>query len=323
MLPNLFSAVTEFQYYNYVFDGIIIFFTVIYLIAGFRRGMLRTLWYFIFDVLTVIAIFCIVKFACPLFIDKIPVVLVNSIPNVGVAFMLTTLYRFILKVLVIVLSYLIIRFGIFGKILKKMKEGDIVHSRKKNFFGRIVASLLTAGVAFTIASGTIVSTRKMTQYTLFRNYDSEMSETYVAKYGDKYIVNLVRTLISTDSMDNPHNMLVKSITEGKHEFNEVLYYRDALYRLAVTKDPSTYLSIIGADKNDGLVRFSEDLHVWAIMAEVDNNKDLLNKMVNPLLKKAIEKEYKYSGNTEELAPLADFKNLFSEETYANIVTVFY
>lgn len=323
MLPNLLSAVTEFQYYNYVFDGIIIFFTIIYLIAGFRRGMLRTFWYFIFDVITIVAIFCIVRFACPLFIDKIPVVLVNTIPNVGTAFMLTTLYRFILKVLVIILSYLIIRFGIFGTILRKMKEKDLIHARKKNFFGRIVSAILTAGVAFTLSSGAIVSTRKMTQYTLFRNYDSEMNETFVAKYGDKYIVSFVRELIATESMDNPHNTLVKSITEGKHEFNEVLYYRDALYRLTVTKDPSTYLSIIGADKNEGLVKFSEDLHVWAVMAEVDNNKDLLNKMVNPLLKKAIEKEYKYIGDVEELAPVDDFKSLFSEETYANIVKVFY
>ena len=199
MLPNLLSAVTEFKYYNYVFDGIIIFFTIIYLIVGFRRGMLRTFWYFIFDVITIVAIFCIVRFACPLFIDKIPVVLVNTISNVGTAFMLTTLYRFILKVLVIILSYLIIRFGIFGTILRKMKEKDLIHARKKNFFGRIVSAILTAGVAFTLSSGAIVSTRKMTQYTLFRNYDSEMNETFVAKYGDKYIVSPYSLTVSDEN----------------------------------------------------------------------------------------------------------------------------
>jgi len=323
MLPISLSAVTEFQYYNFVFDGIIIFFTVIYLIAGFRRGMLRTLWYFIFDVITIVAIFCIVKFACPLFIDKIPVVLVGSIGKVGVSFALTTLYRFILKVLVIVLSYIIIRLGIFKAILKAMKERDITKSRKKNIFGRIVSALLTAGVAFTLSSGAIVSTRKMTQYTLFRNYDSEMSETYVAKYGDRYIVNLVRTMIATDSIDNPHNTLVKSVTNGKHSFNEIEYYRDAMYRLSIVHDVNAYFTVIDVDTNEGLVRFSQDLHVWAILAEVDNNKDLFNKMVSPLLEKAVEKEYVYTGEDELLAPVSDFEKLFTEKTYANVTTIFY
>ena len=323
MLPNLFSAVTEFKYYNFVFDGIIIFFTIIYLIAGFRRGMRRTLWYFIFDVLTVVAIFCIVKFACPLFIDKIPVFFVNTLPNVGIAFALTTLYRFILKCLVIILSYLIIRFGIFGTILRKMKEKDITHGRKKKFFGRVVSALLTAGVAFTLSSGAIVSTRKMTQYTLFRNYDSEMSETFVAKYGDRYIVNLVRNLIATESMDNPHNMLIKSITEGKHEISEVRNYRDAIYRVGAAHNPHYYFEIIEIEKEEGFIRFSKDLHFWAILAEVDNYKDLFNNMVNPLLKHAVEKEYDYTGDVSKLAPLANFKDMFSEESYSYLTTVFY
>ena len=323
MLPNFLSALTEFKYYNFVFDGIIIFFTVIYLIAGFRRGMRRTLWYVIFDVITIAAIFCIVKFVCPLFIDKIPVVLVNLFPNIGIVFALTTLYRFILKCLVIILSYLIIRLGIFKAILNKMKENDITQGRKKKFFGRVVSALLTAGVAFTLSSGAIVSTRKMTQYTLFRNYDSEMSETYVAKYGDKYIVNLVRNLIATESMDNPHNMLIKSITNGKHEIGEVIHYRDAIYRLGASHNPYYYFEVIGIEEEKGLIRFSEDLHFWAILAETNNHKELFNQMVNPLLKHAVEKGYDYNGDVSKLAPLNDFKDMFNEESYSYLTTVFF
>lgn len=323
ILPFSLSAVTEFQYYNYVFDGIIVLFTIGYLIAGFKRGILRSFWCFIFNLITLAVVFCIVKFLCPLFIDKIPVVLVNLIPNIGISFALTTLYRFILKSLVVVLSILIIRFGIFKFILKSMKENDYKYSKKKNFFGRVVAALLTGGLAFTLSSGAIVATRKMTGYTLLRNYDSEISETYVAKYGDKMIVNLVRSMVASDSMDNPHNMLVGAVTNGEHCFDEMLYYRDALYRLLAVKDPDTYFSIVGKGTNEGLIRFSEDLHVWAVMAEIENNKSLLNNMVSPLLEKAIKEEYRYTGDVEELAPVYKFESLFSSENYANITAIYY
>lgn len=321
MLPISLSVITEFKYYNYVFDGIIALFTLIYFFVGFKRGILRSLWAFVFDLVSLAAVFCIYKFVCPLFVDKIPVVLVNLIPSTGIAFALTTMYTFIIEIIISVIAFLIIRCGIFRAILRRIKEHDYTYQKKKNFFGRITAAVLTGGLAFLLSSGAIVTTKKMTGYTLLRNYDAEMSETYVAKYADKFVVKLVNYMIRTDSIANPHDTLVGVITEGNYTYSDIPYYRDAAYRLIVTYDVDKYLSVINAKTNAGLVRFSQDLHVWAIMADVHGTEKELDEMVKPIAKKAKEKGYAYTGDVTAIAPFYRYQKAFSAETYSYLVEV--
>ena len=119
LFPISLALFEEFQYYNYIFDGIVIIFTLIYFLLGLKRGLLRTVWYVLFDVISITAAYCIYKFVCPMFVSSIPVVLVNLIPAKGVAFALTALYELVLSLLIGIISFLIIRFGIFKKVLIK------------------------------------------------------------------------------------------------------------------------------------------------------------------------------------------------------------
>ena len=74
MLEKAMSFIQNFQYYNYVFDAIVVLFTVGYIIAGFKRGFARSLWVLFFDVISIVAVLVIWKFVFTLFIGKIPVV---------------------------------------------------------------------------------------------------------------------------------------------------------------------------------------------------------------------------------------------------------
>lgn len=323
MLPFSLSAITEFAYYNYVFDGIIVFFTIVYFFAGFKRGILRTLWYLIFDIISLVAVYCIYKFAFPLFIDKIPVVGVNLIKTSGTAFLFTSLYRVLLEILIAAIAFLIIRFGIFKVILRVMNDHNYTHSKKKNFLGRIVAATLTAGLAFTLSSGAIVTTKRMTKDTLFANYESEMSETYVAQYGETYFLEIYYKMINTNSIADPHDILLGVATDGKYNLDDALYYREAIQDLYIAHDVDKYLNYIKANTNEGLIRFSSDLKIWAIMAEIDGNEVSLDKVVSPIAKRAVELGYKYTGDVKKLESVSTFKRAFTSETYANIELVLY
>ncbi len=317
------SVVTEFPYYNLVFDGIITFFTIIYLFIGFKRGFLRTIWQFLFDVISIAGAYCVARFACPLFIDKIPVVLVHMLPSIGIAFALTALYKVIIIFLVGLISFWILRFGIFKKILVAIDDYNYNHSKKKRVLGRIASSLLTAGLAFTISSTVIVATNRMTQYTLFRNYETEMSETYIAKYGEDFVVTVLYKMLETDSIANPHDVVVDSFSNGKYTFEELPYYREAFYRLLAVNSVEYYMEAVDIDNNDGLVRFSQDLVIWGILAEEGNCNSLLEKFVNPIAKYLVDNGYKYEGEVTRLAPVNEHVAAYSSETYSYISTVLY
>ena len=307
LFPISLAFLGEFQYYNYIFDGIVILATLIYLMLGLKRGFLRTIWFVVFDVISITAAYCIYKFACPLFVPTIPVVLVGLIPATGIAFMLTALYELILSLLISVIAFLIIRFGIFKRVLTAMDDHDYNIKRRKKTFARICSSLLTAGLAFMLSSGAIVATNRLTTYTFIRNYETEMSETYVAKYGEKAVVSLLHRMINTNSVPNPHDLVVGAATNDKYSYSDVDYY----------------LAIIEIDSEIGYVRFSRDLVIWAAMAEKEGATEMLDTLVKPIVEAMHEKGYHYEGDLANLAPVTNHIGTFASDTYSYISSILY
>ena len=122
MIAKALSIIQSFQYYNYVFDAIVILFTVGYIIAGFKRGFARSLWVLFFDVITIVSILVIWKFVFPLFIGMIPVVGVGLFKKAALAFLYTAFYRFVIKFILSLIIFYILRCKIFRSILNKMHE---------------------------------------------------------------------------------------------------------------------------------------------------------------------------------------------------------
>ena len=130
MNTSLLGLAIKFSNYNLVFDGLILFFTLIYFFAGLKRGMKRTLWYVIFDLISIVAATVLCKIVCPLFINYIP----NLVPSLlapGLKFFVVAIFKSIITLLVGVLIFLIIRFGIFKKVLIYFADRDYNLRRKK------------------------------------------------------------------------------------------------------------------------------------------------------------------------------------------------
>ena len=304
MILSATSIIQNFQYYNYIFDAIVVLFTVGYFFAGFKRGFARSLWVLFFDVISVVAVLVVWKFAFPLFIGKIPVFGTNFFKKAGLAFFYIAFYRFAIKLVISFIIFFILRFKLFKSILARMHEFDLEHPNRKKFVGRVFSSICTAGIAFIISSGCISLSNEYTKGNLFKNYDTEVNQTYVAKYSLKFFDRLVEKMVDSDSIIDPHGAMVKLLTENKYTYEEIPTYSESLYRAIVASNPSSYLNLINANTNSGLVTFSEDLKAWAMYASVDNfdaSFKTLNNLVNPILDKAIEKGYTYTGETSKLA----------------------
>lgn len=325
MMAKALSIIQSFQYYNYVFDGIVVLFTVGYIIAGFKRGFARSLWVLFFDVITIVSILVIWKFVFPLFIGMIPVVGVNLFKKAASAFLYTSFYRFVIKFILSLIIFYILRCKIFRSILNKMHEYYLDHTKKKKFVGRIFAAIFTGGIAFILSSGAISLTNEYTKGHIIKNYEQEVSETYAAKYSLKFFDRLVEKMVETDSIINPHQAMVQLLTEEKYTLEDIPNYRGAIYRILISNDAEYYLSVISAGSNDGLVTLSYDLRAWAMYASLDNfdaSFETLDNLVTPILDKAIEKGYTYTGDTSKLANFNDYRAEFSSEAYNKIRTIF-
>ena len=325
MIAKALSIIQSFQYYNYVFDAIVILFTVGYLIAGFKRGFARSLWVLFFDVITIVSILVIWKFVFPLFIGMIPVVGVNLFKKAALAFLYTSFYRFVIKFILSLIIFYILRCKIFRSILNKMHEYYLDHTKKKRFVGRIFAAFFTGGIAFILSSGAISLTNEYTKGHIIKNYEQEVSETYAAKYSLKFFDRLVEKMVETDSIINPHQAMVQLLTEEKYTLEDIPNYRGSIYRILISNDAEYYLSVISAEGNDGLVTLSYDLRAWAMYASLDNfdaSFETLDNLVTPILDKAIEKGYTYTDDVSKLANFNDYRAEFSSEAYNKIRTIF-
>ena len=325
MILSATSIIQNFQYYNYIFDAIVVLFTVGYFFAGFKRGFARSLWVLFFDVISIVAVLIVWKFVFPLFIGKIPVFGVNFIKKAGLAFFFTAFYRFAIKLIISFIIFFILRFKLFKSILVRMHEFDLEHPNRKKFIGRVFSSIFTAGIAFIISSGCISLSNEYTKGNLFKNYDAEVNQTYVAKYSLRFFDRLVEKMVESDSIINPHQAMVKLLTEDKYTHEDIPNYRGAIYRSIVASNPSSYLSLVEAGTNDGLVLFSYDLKAWAMYASVDNfdaSFTTLDNLVRPILDKAIENGYAYTGNASKLADFDTYRAEFSSDTYNKIRTIF-
>jgi hypothetical protein len=198
MIAKALSIIQSFQYYNYIFDAIVILFTVGYIIAGFKRGFARSLWVLFFDVITIVSILVIWKFVFPLFIGMIPVVGVGLFKKAALAFLYTAFYRFVIKFILSLIIFYILRCKIFRSVLNKMHEYYVEHTKKKRFVGRVFAAIFTGGIAFILSSGAISLTNEYTKGHVFKNYKEEVSETYVAKYSLKFFDRLVEKMVETN-----------------------------------------------------------------------------------------------------------------------------
>ena len=325
MIAKALSIIQSFQYYNYIFDAIVILFTVGYIIAGFKRGFARSLWVLFFDVITIVSILVIWKFVFPLFIGMIPVVGVNLFKKAASAFLYTSFYRFVIKFILSLIIFYILRCKIFRSILNKMHEYYLDHTKKKRFVGRIFAAIFTGGIAFILSSGAISLTNEYTKGHIIKNYEQEVSETYAAKYSLKFFDRLVEKMVETDSIINPHQAMVQLLTEEKYTLEDIPNYRGSIYRILISNDAEYYLSVISAGSNDGLVTLSYDLRAWAMYASLDNfdaSFETLDNLVTPILDKAIEKGYTYTGDVSKLANFNDYRAEFSSEAYNKIRTIF-
>ena len=201
----------------------------------------------------------------------------------------------------------------------------VVNTNKKKFVGRIFSAIFTGGIAFIISSGAISLTNEYTKGHIVKNYETEVNETYVAKYSLKFFDRLVEKMVETDSIINPHQAMVKLLTEDKYTHEDIPNYRGAIYRVLISPNAEYYLSLISAGSNDGLVTLSYDLRAWAMYASLDNfdaSFTTLDNLVTPILDEAIEKGYTYTGEASKLADFASYKAEFSSETYNKIRTIF-
>ena len=206
-----------------------------------------------------------------------------------------------------------------------MHEYALEHPKKKRFVGRVFSSICTAGIALIISSGCISLTNEYTKGQLFKNYEVEVKETYAAKYGLKFFDRLVEKMVESDSIINPHEAMVKLLTEDQYTHDDIPNYRGAIRRLIVTSSSEEYLALINADTNEGLIKFSQDLKAWAIYASLDNYDaafDALDAVVSPIVETAVEKGYVYTGDQSKLASFAEFRAEFSSDTYNNIRKIF-
>ena len=304
MILSALSIIQNFQYFNYIFDAFIVLITLGYFICGFKRGFARSLWVLFFDIISIVAILVVWNFVFPLFIGKIPVFGVGIFKKAGIAFFYTAFYRFIIKFIISIILFFIIRFKIFKSILTRMHEYSLDHPKKKRFIGRVFSSICTAGIALILSSGCISLTNEYTKGQLFKNYDTEVKETYAAKYALKFFDRLVEKMVDSDSIINPHQAMVKVLTEDKYTLEDIPNYRGAIYRAMVASSPESYLNLVEADTNSGLIKFSQDLKAWAMYSSLDNYDaafETLDKLIAPILDKAIENGYVYTGDTTKFA----------------------
>ena len=325
MILSALSIIQNFQYLNYIFDAFIVLVTLGYFICGFKRGFARSLWVLFFDIISIVAIIVIWNFVYPLFIGKIPVYGVGLFKKASFAFFYTAFYRFIIKSIIAVILFYIIRFKIFRSILKRMHEYQLEHPKNKRFIGRLFSSICTAGIALIISSGCISLTNEYTKGKLIKNYEAEVQETYAAKYTLKFFDRLVEKMVESDSIIDPHEALVKVLTEDQYTHSDIPNYRGAIFRLVTSSSSEEYLATIKANTNEGLITFSQDLKTWAIYASLDNYDaafKTLDNVVKPIVNAAVEKGYVYTGDTSKLADFDEYRAEFTSDTYNNIRRIF-
>ena len=329
MLPISLSALTEFKDFNLVFDGIVAVFTFIYLIKGFSRGYKKSIWFLIFNVVSIVAAYSVAKIGYPMFRDSIPLILVNYLPNTGLAFMLSALYKVIIELILAILTFYILRCKIFSKIAEWFADLNFNYRKKKNFLGRIFSGLVTAGLAFTLSGGAISTINSVCSYTLFADYKTEMSETMIAKEAEKTALDIYAVMLDTDSVVDQNDLFLKTVTDGKYSASDMPSYRESFYRLMIAKNVDVYLAAIefGFDNDAAISRFSMDLTVWASLAERADTvefgtKDLLNKFVKPIAKKMAEKEFTYNKEETYIFSYDQHLSTYSSEVVGYFENIF-
>ena len=93
----------------------------------------------------------------------------------------------------------------------------------------------------------------------------------------------------------------------------------------VASSPESYLNLVEADTNSGLIKFSQDLKAWAMYSSLDNYDAAfatLDKLIAPILDKAIEYGYVYTGDTTKLADFDTYRAEFSSDSYNKIRAIF-
>lgn len=317
---SLLGIAIEFHYFNFVFDGAILFFTVIYFFAGLKRGIKRTLWFVAFDIISIVAAIILCKFVCPFYVDKIPA-LAPKILDLGTKFFLIGIFKKLITLLSGVIFFLIIRFGIFKKILVLFADRDYNLKRVKK--GRLISGLLTAGLAFTLSTGAIIGSRACLGDLLFRNYETEMSETYIAKHAETFILKATNVLVETESIQDPNGVILNKLTDGKYTLEDFPNYRDSIDRLTLTSNPEEYLNEINASTNEGLISFNQDLHFYFVIAEQGGHYSILDEVIRPIALKAVELGYRYSGAEEDLFDFKQNQSFVSLETYEALLAIYY
>ena len=317
---SLLGIVIKFAEYNLVFDGLIVFFTVVYFFAGIKRGMKRTLWYVIFDIISITAAIILANIVCPLFIDRVPTPLPGSLTP-GLKFFILGISKLLMKILTGFLIFLIIRFGIFKKILTVFADRDYNLGRKKK--GRLISGILTAGLAFVLSSGVIVGTHTISGELILKNYFGELNETYVAKHADSFIRKATDILVETKSVENPDNFIVRTLTNDEYTLEDFPNYKDSVSRLSLTSNPEEYLNEINASTDEGLIIFNQDLHFWMVITEQGGHYAMLDSVVAPVAEKAVELGYHYNGLEEALYDIKPNQAYFSSSTYNNLVSIYY
>ena len=326
VFPVSLSALTSFSEFNLVFDGIVLFFTIIYLFVGIKRGMKKSFLCLFFTLVSIFLASLICKLVYPMFKSSIPVLFVHMLPSLGLAFFLTAMFILIVEAVLWLIVFGILK-GIFNKILVLIEDYEYTHNKTKNSFGRLLAGVLTAGLAFMLSSGAIAATNGVASYTLFDDYRGEMNQSLVAKYGEKSAMDLYEIMVMTNSIPNQHDSALEAITDGKYEYKDMESYRESIYRLMVVHDVETYLYALDFEENPevALSRFSQDLCVWASLAEnedtnVFGTKDMLNNFLLPIVTEIAKTEV----NTENVYvfPYTNHSSTFSKEVNDLIVQIF-
>lgn len=326
VFPVSLSALTNFTEFNLVFDGIVLFFTIIYLFVGLKRGIKKSFLCLFFNLVSIFLASLICKLVYPMFKASIPVLFVHMLPTLGLAFFLTAMFILIVEALLWLIIFGILK-GIFNKILVWIEDYEYTHNKTKNSFGRLLAGVLTAGLAFILSSGAIAATNGAFSYTMFGDYKGEMSQSFVAKYGEKSAIDLYEVMVKTNSIPNQHDSALNAMTDGKYNYSDMESYRESVYRLMVVHDVESYLYVIDFEKNPevALSRLSQDLCVWASLAEnkdtnVFGTKDMLNNFLLPIVTEIAKTEV----NTENVYvfPYTNHSSTFSNEVNDLLIQIF-
>ena len=329
MLPYILSTTTSLSF-SIVFDAIVILFTVIYLLLGYKRGMKNALWHLLFNLASILGAYLVAKVVYPLFADAIPLVIINMTSSIGLSFMIAVLLKLFISYGLGIITFLILKFIVFNRILASMDDHDYVRQKKKNVIGRVVSSLLSGWLAFTLSSAAIMSVNSVLTYTSPVDYQQEMNNSLVAKYGVAQTTSLYEVMIDTNSIENQNDVFLKTITDGKYSASDLPSYRESLYRLMIVNDVESYVAAIDLENNPdaAISRFSQDLVVWASLIEREdmssfkvNLQELLNGFVEPIANEIASRNVEISEDVH-LFPYENHLSSYSKEVVTHIEKIF-